>query len=168
MIWFWNDLTDTVKGVMSYPFWECIALFLLLRFSWYSQNMGQDISVKISRLSVMYGASLWVITSLWQNWLPRFNPCELSPLYDKTDSLSSIELSCELSPLYQSGIVLGWVPCLCTQWSAKRHSCKWHSVTCISDLANLHILGTQPSDLDDFEVHSDFLKWVKYTKSGFF
>ncbi len=22
---------------------------------------------------------------------------------------------------------LGWVPCLCTQWSAKRHSCKWLS-----------------------------------------
>ncbi len=37
---------------------------------------------------------------------------------------------------HQSGIVLGWVPCLCTQGSAKRHSCKWHSVTCISALAN--------------------------------
>ena len=26
-----------------------------------------------------------------------------------------------------SGRVLRWVPCLCTQWSAKRHSYKWHS-----------------------------------------
>ncbi len=25
----------------------------------------------------------------------------------------------------QSGIVLGRVPCLCTKWSAQRHSCKW-------------------------------------------
>ncbi len=37
-----------------------------------------------------------------------------------------------LMHVLQSGIVLGWVYCLCTQWSAKKH----HSVTCISDLAN--------------------------------
>ncbi len=34
-------------------------------------------------------------------------------------------------------IVLEWVPCLWTQWSALWHSCKWQPVTWLSDLANM-------------------------------
>ncbi len=60
----------------------------------------------------------------------------------------------------QSGIVLGWVPCLCTQWSALWHLCKWQPVTWPSDLANMALSQVI------FLILGSCCKWLKCYNFG--